>query len=82
MFLSKKKKKKKTKERRCNEHALCSIHEPPSAHVLGLGMLLYSFSLMICSQLVTESNLHWHFLGSSFTYEIRREPLQVKTKEK
>ena len=52
------KKKKKTKERRCNEYALCSIHEPPSAHVRGLGqsaILLYSFSLMVCSQLVTPS---------------------------
>ena len=40
----------------CNEYALCSIHEPPSAHVRGLGLsaiLLYSFSLIVCSQLDT-----------------------------
>ena len=40
----------------CNEYALCSIHEPPSAHVRGLGLsaiLLHSFSLMVCSQLNT-----------------------------
>ena len=59
-FFLKKKKKKKTKERRCNEYALCSIHEPPSAHVRGLSLsaiLLYSFSLMVCSQLDTVATL-------------------------